>query len=396
MEHQDPVEEMSSAIPVQGDDGPWAGERNATVRQAHKHRRTPTIRDVAMVAGVSIGTVSKSLNGREGVSTRTRAEVLKAAEQLGFHSNALARNLLTGRSFTVGLITNDSFGRFSIPVMLGAEDALHAGQIAVLLCDGRDDAIREQHYLRTLLSRRVDGIIVTGRRSDARAPLSTNGTIPIVYAMCESTNPEDASVLPDDEGGGRLAVEYLLATGRERIGHITGPSEFRAVRLRAAGATAALADAGLLMAGDGPIHGEWSEEWGRQAASILLRQAPDVDAVFCGSDQIARGVAEFLRESGCKVPDDIALVGFDNWTVMADASRPPLTTIDMNLSQIGQTAAQILLAAIDGHSTHGTRLVPCQLIVRASTRTPDRLYKGEVPTSPSVSRDARALLETEN
>ena len=214
--------------------------------------------------------------------------------------------------------------------------------------------------------------------------------------MCESTNPEDASVLPDDEGGGRLAVEYLLATGRERIGHITGPSDFRAVRLRAAGATAALADAGLLMAGDGPIHGEWSEEWGRQAASILLRQAPDVDAVFCGSDQIARGVAEFLRESGCKVPDDIALVGFDNWTVMADASRPPLTTIDMNLSQIGQTAAQILLAAIDGHSTHGTRLVPCQLIVRASTRTPDRLYKGEVPTSPSVSRDARALLETEN
>jgi len=374
------MEKMSSAVPAQGDDELGPGGRDATVRQAHKHRRAPTIRDVAMLAGVSIGTVSKSLNGREGVSTRTRAEVLKAAEQLGFHSNALARNLLTGRSFTVGLITNDSFGRFSIPVMLGAEDALHAGQIAVLLCDGRDDAIREQHYLRTLLSRRVDGIIVTGRRSDPRPPLSTNVPIPIVYAMCESTNPEDASVLPDDEGGGRLAVEYLLATGRERIGHITGPSDFRAVRLRAAGATNALADAGLSMAGEGPLHGEWSEEWGRQAASILLRQAPDVDGVFCGSDQIARGVAEFLRESGRKVPDDIALVGFDNWTVMADASRPPLTTIDMNLSQIGQTAAQILLAAIDGRSTHGTRLVPCQLVVRASTRTPDRLYQGEVPT----------------
>ncbi|MGD0344964.1 MAG: LacI family DNA-binding transcriptional regulator [Acidimicrobiales bacterium] len=354
------------------------------------------MRDVANVAGVSIGTVSKSLNGQKGVSTRTRAEVIKVAEQLGFHSNALARNLLTGRSFTVGLITNDSFGRFSIPVMLGAEDALQAGQIAVLLCDGRDDAIREQHYLRTLLSRRVDGIIVTGRRDDPRPPLSTDVPIPIVYAMSESTNPEDVSVLPDDEGGGRLAVEYLLATGRRRIGHITGPSGFRAVRLRAAGATNALAEAGLLMAGDGAIHGEWSEEWGRQAASILLHQTPDVDAVFCGSDQIARGVADFLREIGCKVPDDIMLVGFDNWTVMAEASRPPLTTIDMNLAQIGKTAAQILLAAIDGHSTHGTRLVPCQLVIRASTRAPDHAYKGALPVSVSASQDVRAPSEKEN
>jgi LacI family transcriptional regulator len=137
------------------------------------------------------------------------------------------------------------------------------------------------------------------------------------------------------------------------------------------------------LAGDGALHGEWSEEWGRQAASILLRQTPDVDAVFCGSDQIARGVAESLRELGCKVPDDVALVGFDNWTVMAEASRPPLTTIDMNLSQVGQTAAQILLAAIDGRTTRGTRLVPCQLVVRASTRAPDHRYKGTPPTSES-------------
>jgi len=377
------VKPMFSPISRPGDDVSQASARDGDGGRADKRSKTPTIRDVAAFAGVSIGTVSKSLNGREGVSGRTRAKVLKAAEQLGFHSNALARNLLTGRSYTVGLITNDSFGRFSIPVMLGAEDALQAGQIAVLLCDGRDDAIREQHYVRTLLARRVDGIIVTGRRSDPRPPVGTSFPVPIVYAMSESTNPDDVSVLPDDEGGGRLAVEYLLATGRRRIGHITGPSDFRAVRLRAAGATGVLADAGLSLAGDAPFHGEWSEEWGRQAASILLRQTPDVDAVFCGSDQIARGVAESLRELGCKVPDDVALVGFDNWTVMAEASRPPLTTIDMNLSQVGQTAAQILLAAIDGRTTRGTRLVPCQLVVRASTRAPDHRYKGTPPTSES-------------
>jgi LacI family transcriptional regulator len=228
--------------------------------------------------------------------------------------------------------------------------------------------IREQHYTRTLLARRVDGIIVTGRRTDPRPPLATDFPIPIVYAMSESANPQDASVLPDDEGGGRLAVEYLVATGRTRIGHITGPPDFRAARLRAAGAAAALAQAGLSMAGEGPVNGVWSEEWGRQAASILLRLAPGTDAIFCGSDQIARGAAESLREMGCKVPDDIALVGFDNWTVMAEAARPRLTTVDMNLTRVGRTAAELLLAAIDGHASHGTRLVPCQLVVRESTR----------------------------
>jgi LacI family transcriptional regulator len=90
------------------------------------------------------------------------------------------------------------------------------------------------------------------------------------------------------------------------------------------------------------------------------------------------------------------LVGFDNWTVMAEASRPPLTTIDMNLAQIGKTAAQILLAAIDGHSTHGTRLVPCQLVIRASTRAPDHAYKGALPVSVSASQDVRAPSEKEN
>jgi LacI family transcriptional regulator len=355
-----------SGPPAQRDGGRPADDGGGPSVQ--RRRTPPTIDDVAALAGVSIATVSKSLNGRQGISTQTRAKVQEAAEQLGFRSNALARNLLTGRSFTVGLITNDSFGRFSIPVMLGAEDALQTGQIAVMLCDGRDDPIREQHYVRTLLARRVDGIIVTGRRSDPRPPLTTDFPIPIVYAMSESANPEDASVLPDDEGGGRLAVEYLVARGRTRIAHVTGPMNFRAARLRAAGAAAALASAGLSMAGDNPVYGVWSEEWGRQAASILLRQAPDVDAVFCGSDQIARGVAESLREMGRKVPDDIALVGFDNWTVMAEASRPHLTTVDMNLTQVGRTAAEILLAAIDGRPAHGTRLVPCQLVVRESTR----------------------------
>src|SRR4029450_712036 len=139
-----------------------------------------TVNDVAVRAGVSPGTVSKALNGRGQLRAETRQRVVAAAQELGFHVNMLARNLLEGRTYTVGVLTTDSFGRFPIPVMLGAEDALGAGQISVLLCDGRGDRIREQHYVRTLLARRVDGIIVTGRTTDPRPSLGRDLPVPAV------------------------------------------------------------------------------------------------------------------------------------------------------------------------------------------------------------------------
>jgi LacI family transcriptional regulator len=327
-----------------------------------------TITDVARLAGVSPGTASKALNGRGGISPATTRRVRDAADRLGYQPNALARGLLAGRSFTVGLITTDSFGRFSIPVMLGAEDAFGPGSVSVFLCDSRDDRIREQHYLRTMLERRVDGIIVTGRRQDPREPIGAL-SVPVVYAMTQSTSPADLSLVPDDAQGGSLAVRHLLSTGRTRIGHVSGPVRFAASRLRASGAEAVLAEAGLTMAGGGPLYGEWSEEWGRQATDALLRSAPDTDAVFCGNDQIARGAADAMREAGRSVPDDVALVGFDNWEVIAAACRPPLTTVDMNLRELGRTAAERLLAAIDGQFTAGVEKVPCSLVLRESSRS---------------------------
>jgi LacI family transcriptional regulator len=327
-----------------------------------------TITDVARLAGVSPGTASKALNGRGGIRPETAERVRHAAERLGYQPNALARGLLTGRSFTVGLITTDSFGRFSIPVMLGAEDALGPGRISVFLCDSRDDRIREQHYLRTLLERRVDGIIVTGRRQDPREPVGRNLPVPVVYAMTHSTDPGDLSLIPDDEEGGALAVRHLLSTGRTRIGHVTGPLRFAAARLRARGAEKALAAAGLELAGGTVLYGEWSEEWGRQATDVLLRSAPELDAIFCGNDQIARGVADAVREAGRRVPEDIALVGFDNWEVMAAACRPPLTTVDMNLRELGRVAGEKLLDAIDGRPSTGLQLLPCSLVLRESSR----------------------------
>src|SRR5438876_4191906 len=207
--------------------------------------RRVAIRDVAAEAGVSIGTASKALNGQGKLRPETRERVAEVAQRLGFAPNTLAQALLAGRSFTVGLITTDSFGRFSIPIMLGAEDALGAGETSVFLCDSRDDPIREQHYVRTLLARRVDGIMVTGRRADPRPPIGADLPVPVVYAMTQSADTADCSFAPDDAQGGRVAIEHLLVTGRTRIGHITGPERFLAARLRAEGARAALADAGL-------------------------------------------------------------------------------------------------------------------------------------------------------
>ncbi|MGW2821083.1 LacI family DNA-binding transcriptional regulator [Streptomyces sp. NPDC001443] len=323
--------------------------------------------DVAALAGVSVGTASKALSGGGRMRPETRQRVLDAVEELGFRPNQLAQSLHTGRSWTVGLMTTDGIGRFSTPVLLGAEDALGAGKISVLLCDTRGDAIREQHHLRNLMERRVDGIIVTGRRTDPRGPLAGVDAVPIVYALSPSTDPADTSVVSDDRGGARLAMEHLLSTGRTRIAHLTGPEHHAAARDRARHAVEHLERASLGLATGRVHYGEWSEAWGRRAAEAVLRTAPDTDAFFCGNDQIARGAADALRERGVGVPGDIAVIGYDNWDTMALACRPPLTTIDMDLAEIGRIAALRLLEAIDSGPAPGVHTVPCRLVVRESS-----------------------------
>lgn len=327
-----------------------------------------TVADVAAHAGVSLGTVSKALNGRGQLKVSTRERVIASAAELGFHPNLVARSLLSGRTYTVGVLTTDSVGRFTIPLLAGAEDALGPGQISMLLCESRGDPIREQHYLRALLSRKVDGIIVTGRGSDERPSLGRDLPIPVVYALAQSEDPSDLSILHDDEEGAAIAVRHLFATGRRRIAFVNGPPEHVASRHRAAGVASAMAEAGSALVLGAPLHGEWSERWGRQAGAQLLRSGEEFDGIFCGSDQIARGVLDTLRENGRRVPDEIGVVGVDNWDVMVEASRPSLTTIDLNLRGLGHIAATRLLQAIDGKELPGgIERVPCHLVTRRST-----------------------------
>ena len=329
--------------------------------------RRVTIRDVATRAGVSVGTVSKALNGRGKLRPETRDRVAAVARELDFAPNILARGLLDGHTYTVGVVTTGSFGRLSTPVMLGASDALGAERISVFMCAGRDLPGRERQQVEMLLSRRVDGFIVAGRRIEPRPSIGMLRGIPVVYAMTQPLDSDEPAILPDDLGGGLLAGEHLTGLGRRRLGHITGPERFLAARKRAQGFCQAVVAAEAELPANHVLYGEWSESWGREAAQLLLRTATGVDAIFCGSDKIARGVSDTLRRAGCRVPEDIALVGFDNWGPLVLGADPPLTSVDMCLKNIGRMAAGYLLSAISGTPMSGVHIAPCRLAVRSSS-----------------------------
>ena len=326
-----------------------------------------TLSDVARLAGVSISTASKAINAQNQVAPATRERVLRAAAELSFQPNALARGLISGRTRTIGLLTDELGGRFAIPILLGVENALANEQMSVLLCDARGDAIRRRHYISTLLARQVDGFIILGDDNDIRPSLTRDIPVPVVYVYCESSDPGDLSVIADDEGGARLAVEHLVSLHRRRIGHITGPQAYRAARDRVTALHRVLAEHGLDLAGGAPLYGEWSQRWGRHAARVLLATDPEVDAVFCGNDQIATGVADTLSRLGKRIPEDVAIVGYDNWEDFAADCRPPLTTVDLDLERLGTTAARYLFDALDGRRPSGVGRQPCRLVVREST-----------------------------
>jgi LacI family transcriptional regulator len=327
----------------------------------------PTIRDVARAAGVSVGTASKALNGRGRLRAETRQRVRAAAEGLEFRPNDLIKSLLRGRTFTVGLITTDYFGRFNMPVIAGIEDALGSAEILVFLCNVRDDPVRERQVISALLAKQVDGIIVMGRSVDPRPPINVGQSgPPVVYAFSRVPDPAALCLLPDDAQGARLATEHLLRVGRRHLAHITGPADREAVAARWQGMRAVLQEQGLALPSSRLLHGPWMEGWGYDAVGQLLERNVGIDAIFCGSDIIARGVLDGLRERGRSIPDDVAVVGFDNWEIIATQARPPLTTVDMNLHDLGCMAAERLLAMVEGAHDSGIARLPCNLVVRES------------------------------
>ncbi|WP_176082784.1 LacI family DNA-binding transcriptional regulator [Martelella sp. HB161492] len=325
-----------------------------------------TIRDVAAKANVSVTTASRALNGTGRMAEETRERVRLAAAALDYRPNFIARGLVQQRSFTLGLLTNDTYGRFTLPVAAGLSAAMADRGVSVFLNAGDYEADQLRLTLRAMEDKRVDGLVITGKRIDRGLPITLPDLgMPVVYVY--ASTPEGAvGFVPDDVNAAKIAVRHLIGLGRRRIAHITGPSDFKAAHLRAEGWRQALNEAGQTPLTDA-IFGAWSETHGFETAKQLIADGLRPDAIFCGNDQIARGVIDAFALNGVRVPDDVAIVGFDNWEVFAAATRPPLTTIDMGLPGLGRSAGLALLDLIDGKPVApGVRETPCALVVRQS------------------------------
>ena len=275
------------------------------------------------------------------------------------------------RSGLVGLITSDYNGRFSLPLLTGAETTLGAPSHAALLMSSHGRPALERSHINQLAARGVDGLIVVGDTTNPRPPLDPPTTmgLPVVYTYDPSTDPRDCSIICDNVGAGAQAIEYLLSLRRRYIAVIGGSESFQAAqdRLKGAWRTFTLYDFRPVAV----LSDSWSEEWGERAVGALLERHPHLDAVYCLSDEIARGAVRGLLGMGKRVPQDVAVIGHDNWFVFCSNAHPTLTTFDNNIPLIGKMAASYLLDAVRGRPHRGVFTVECPMIVRESTE-PER------------------------
>jgi LacI family transcriptional regulator len=329
---------------------------------------TVTIKDIARVAGVAPSTVSKALNGSLEVSEGTRANVSAVATRLGYRPNSIARSLKVRRTHTLGVITNDQEGAFTTAMVHGVADVASGHSFGVFLCNSYGGIAKERQHIELLLDKQVDGIILTGFKVEERgAPAASTGTVPLVYLYSYTSATNSPCVLPDDEGGARLATEHLIGLGRQRIAFINGPPSYEATHLRLAGYEEALEDHGFAV--DRRLvetATDWNQDSGFRLAQRLMMQADPPDAIVCASDDLAAGAILGLSELGLKVPRDVAIVGFDDRPFAAHLPIP-LTTVALPLAEMGKEAAHKLFAALSGEPTENELIrIPCKLIVRAS------------------------------
>ncbi len=332
--------------------------------------------DVARAAGVSVPTASQVMNGTGRVADETRRRVLEVARTLDYRPNALARSVALGRSRTIGVLAENAAGAFCMPVLIGVNRALSSQDLASLLFDARHDPATRREHIRHMLDRQVDGIVVIGEGPDvAIGELEEAFDGPIVHAFGPHDPPDAVGVYPDEFAGGALAARELLALGRRRIAHVTASADLPSVRERQAGFEQTLAEAGFPCVA--VLHGEFTRAWGQASAAALLEHVPDVDAVFAGNDGIAVGLAAALEARGKRVPDDVAIVGYDHVAGYGEDTKPYLTSVDPHLELVGERAASFLLAALDGETADRNPVAPV-LATGASTRGDDDEHRLEL------------------
>jgi len=330
-----------------------------------------SIREVAVRAGVSLGTVSNVLNRPEIVAEETRRRVQLVIEEIGFVPNGSARQLRAGRSQHIGLVVLDVANPFFTEVARGVEDAAHAAGYVVILCNADDSAEKESHYLRVLEEQRTQGVLITPVQSDASylQRLRQRG-IAVVLLDRPSRIKDLCSVTVDDIRGGELATAHLLEQGHERIGFVHGPLSIRQCAERRRGVLRAVRAAGLdpdQVIVDITTSTQRARE-GEESVEKLLRARIKPTAVFCANDLLALGLMRGLMKQGISIPGDFALVGYDD-VEFASMLSTPLTTIRQPKYELGRTAAELLLDEASNPTSHQHKHIVFQpeLIVRESS-----------------------------
>jgi len=332
----------------------------------------PTLEEVAALAGVGRGTASRVINGSDNVSDRSRRAVLDAVAALNYVPNAAARTLKTRRTDAVALVIAESeeriFGEpFFAGVVRGISSATsEAGRQLVLLLS--QVGSRTANFESYLSRQHVDGVLLLSLHDDDALPETIRSReLPMVVGGGASSG-EAASVDVDNAAGARLAAEHLAASGRQRIATITGPLDMGAGRDRYDGFRSGLEAAGLEVGDDLVASGDFSLDSGTHAMAVLLERRPDLDAVFCANDPMAAGALQVLREAGRRVPEDVAVVGFDDSPV-ALSTNPPLTSVHQAPEEMGKAMVEMLLEQLaDPDVPPRQAVLPTHLVVRASSR----------------------------
>nr|WP_283251430.1 LacI family DNA-binding transcriptional regulator [Actinomyces sp. 186855] len=345
-------------------------ETPVTTSSAPHAGARPSVKDVAALAGVSVGTVSHVLNHPERVAGATRERVESAIAELGFVRSEAARRLRHGGSSLVGVLVHDISNPFFTEAARGIEDRLREDGRLPMVASTDSDPERERELMALLASMDVRGVIVTPSAStlDNLAVLAGRG-IRVVLMDPPPISAELSTVSGDDVAGARAAVEHLLSLGHRRIGFVNGPLTVRQSVDRRDGVIRALTEAGLdpadcLLEVEAVADGAgYTAAAGAAGAWVLLGDARPPSALFCANDQIAIGAMRVLRERGLSIPGDVAIVGYDDVSVAAELITP-LTSVRQPLAEIGRAAADLLLA--DGGSVAHV-VFPPELVVREST-----------------------------
>lgn len=333
--------------------------------------RNASVKDVAALAGVSLGTVSNTLNRPERVSDATREKVERAMTELGFVRNESARQLRAGTSRTLAYVMLDAGNPFFTDVARGIEEAAEDAGLSLVLCNSAQRGDREAGYLDLFQQQRVTGVLVTPVDAASRTldMVRDRGT-PLVIVDRTRGDSSFCSVSVDDVLGGRLAVEHLLDRGHTRVAFVGGPAELGQIRERLEGAHAAWSDAGmprddLVVLHTPALTVAAGREAGERLAGMSAKRRPT--GAFCANDLTALGLLQQAISSGVRVPQQLAIVGYDD-IEFAAAAAVPLTSVRQPRDELGRTAARLLLdeAANPDHA-HAQVLFTPELVARAST-----------------------------